>query len=360
MLTTLLKSLRGIAIVFVAVVAMLFVLRFMMAISLDGDKVGVRTQEYALFGKKGVVEKDFGPGWHRDFGPIDTWIVYDSTVQTLEMIGALEKEGKDTTPDFVRVQSSDGYAVAVDITFKYRIKTGEAHLLYCTLGAFDKIQVTVKTKTEEVCMSVFGKMKTEEFYDPKVRVLRQLEALTALKEVLDPLHIEAIDLLMRDVSFDPAYEGKIRSKKLKDQEVEVNISTKLAEIQRGIRQVVEADTTQQVAVIGKDQEKEIKIMDAETQVKIAKIKADAAKYSKQKKAEADLALAMAEAEGVTLLTTAQAKGEEVRNAALVGSGGGTLVALEAAKNLKIQHVVVSSEKMDFLDVSTMAKKLGAE
>jgi regulator of protease activity HflC (stomatin/prohibitin superfamily) len=356
-----LKSLRGMSIIFISCIFVLCVLRFLLAKDIEVGTVGVRTQEYGIFGSKGVVAKDFGPGWHRDFGPIDTWNTYDSTVQTLEMVGAMGNEGKKgSDSDYVRVQSADGYAVSVDITAKYRIKPGEAYLLYGELGSGDRYKVTIKTKTEEVCMAVFGKMRTEQFYDPEERINRQREALVDLKAILDPLHIEVIDLLMRDVFFDPAYEGKIRSKKLKDQEVEVNVSMKLAEVQRGIRQVVEADTAQQVAVIGKDLEKEIKIMESEAAVQIATIKAEAAKYSMQKKADADLSLQTAEAEGIRLVTTAEAKGEEARNLALVGEGGGTLVALEAAKNLKIDHVTVSSENMDFLDVVGMAKKLGSE
>ena len=36
-------------------------------------QTGVRIQQYSILGKKGVIEKDYGPGWHRDIGPIDNW-----------------------------------------------------------------------------------------------------------------------------------------------------------------------------------------------------------------------------------------------------------------------------------------------
>ena len=48
-------------------------------------QVGVRIQQYGLLGQKGVIDKDFGPGWHRNLGPIDKWELFDSTIQTLEM-----------------------------------------------------------------------------------------------------------------------------------------------------------------------------------------------------------------------------------------------------------------------------------
>ena len=50
----------------------------------------------------------------------------------------------------------------------------------------------------------------------------------------------------------------------------------------------------------------------------------------------------------------------MRNEALQGSGGDILVALEAAKNLNIKEVDVSTLDIDFLNLEEMVQKLGAE
>ena len=43
-----------------------------------------------------------------------------------------------------------------------------------------------------------------------------------------------------------------------------------------------------------------------------------------------------------------------------GVGGGTIVALEAAKNIRLGSMTVSTQSTDFLDLDKMADKLGAQ
>ena len=123
---------------------------------------GVRIQQYSLFGKQGVIQKDFGPGWHRDFGPIDQWVMYNATVHTLEMAKA---QGQGSMPgrDDVMVQSIDGNPISLDVTVKYRITPEKAHLLYQNTGSGAKYMNIVRIEAESACMSMFGQMKTEEF-----------------------------------------------------------------------------------------------------------------------------------------------------------------------------------------------------
>jgi len=353
------KTVRAFSIIFIAAVIFIWFLRAFLLLSVPVGQVGVRTQEYGILGSKGVKKRDYGPGWHRDFGPIDSWVVFDSTIQTLEMTKD-PSHGDEMGRDDVKVQSADGYAVSVDVTLKYRIKENGAHKLYQDTGSGTKYKAVVRTKTEKVCMDTFGKMATEDFYNPKERVSREAEAEKALESILDAHYIEVVDLLMREVTFDPAYEGKIRKKKLNDQNAEVNVSLEKAAAERGKRQVIEATTKKIVKVISKEKEKELAIMKAKTDLQIAEIEAKAGKYAKQKKADADLSLAQANAESTKLIKSAEAKGEELRNAALAGTGGSTLVALEAARNLKVDRATISTAGIDLIDIKKMAEKLGAE
>ena len=185
--------------------------------------VGVRTQEYALIGKKGVVQEDFTPGWHRALWPIDSWQYFDSTVQTLEMTRD-PKRGDRQGRDDVQVQSADGYAVSVDVTLKYRIEPGKAHKLYVDTGSGNRYKAIVRNEAEKTCIAQFGGMKTEDFYNPHVRRTVAQAALSSLQGSLKDNYVAVLDLLIRDVQFDPEYERKIQTKKLADQEVEVNKS----------------------------------------------------------------------------------------------------------------------------------------
>ena len=319
--------------------------------------VGVRTQEYAMFGSKGVVQKDFGPGWHRDLGPIDSWGLFNITVQTLEMTRD-PRRGSRMGRDDVQVQSADGYTVFVDVTVKYRIMPGKAHKVYQDTGSGDKYKVIVRNEAQKACMDRFGQMKTEGFYNPRERRKRAGEVMELLKGSLTDNYVEVIDVLMRDVQFDPEYENKIRRKKLADQEVEVNKSTAVAERMRGKTQVIEAETGRKLAVIAEEKQAKVITMQAETDRQIAKIEAEAGRYATEKKADADLVKAQREARGQLLLKMAEAEGERLRNKAMMGVGGSVIVALEAAKNINLSDVTVSTLIVDLLDIDKMVSRLG--
>lgn len=320
--------------------------------------VGVRIQEYGFIGKKGLVPKDFGSGYHRDLGPIDSWVFFDSTAQTLEM--TREKgRGSDPGQDDVKVQSSDGYAVSVDVTVKYKIREEFAHKLYADTGSGTAYKQIVRSEAQRTCMELFGELETEDFYNPEVRRNTGAKAREKLSESLSDNFVDVIDVLVRDVQFDPEYEGKIRMRKLADQEVELNKSLANAETMRGKTQVIEAETKRLVAVIKKEKEAEIIRMEADTDLEIAKIKAEYEKYATELTADAELIAAQKQAEGELLVKKAEAEGERLRNEAMMGVGGSTIVALEAAQNLTFKDVTISTLDVDILDIDAMATKLGA-
>jgi regulator of protease activity HflC (stomatin/prohibitin superfamily) len=320
--------------------------------------VGVRTQEYAVLGKKGVVQEDFTPGWHRAIWPIDSWQYFDSTVQTLEMTRD-PKRGDRQGRDDVQVQSADGYAVSVDVTLKYRIEPGKAHKLYVDTGSGNRYKAIVRNEAEKTCIAQFGGMKTEDFYNPHVRRTVAQTALSSLQSSLKDNYVAVLDLLIRDVQFDPEYERKIQTKKLADQEVEVNKSLQRSREMQGKTDVIGAETKRLIKIIREEKEAELVRMRAETDLTIADIKAQSEKYATEKKADADVYAAKKDAEGHLQVKQAEAEGERLRNLAMQGVGGGIIVALEAAKNLNLEDVTISTVENDLLNVDGMATKLGA-
>ncbi len=167
-------------------------------------QVGVRIQQYGLFGQKGVVDQDFGPGWHRKLGPIDKWELFDSTVQTLEMTRE-QNRGSDRSVDDVKVQSADGYAISLDVTVKYQIAEGKANQLYRKLGSGSKYKAIVRNEAQSACMGAFGAMKTEDFYNPDRRRQAANDVRETLVATLGIKNIDVIDVLIRSVQFDPEY-----------------------------------------------------------------------------------------------------------------------------------------------------------
>ena len=351
------KILRNVSVGVVVVIIGAFCLLRFVTTYVPLGYVGVRTQEYSVFGKKGVVAEDFGPGWHRDLGPIDSWVLFDSTVQALEMTRD-PRYGSEKTRDDVQVQSADGYAVSVDVTVKYRIQPDSAYKLYQDTGSGSKYQTVVRNEAQQACMGLFGRMRTEDFYAPDQRRERATEVYELLKESLGNNFVEVVDVLIRDVQFDPEYESKIRTKKLADQEVELNKSMAKAEEMKGKTEVIEAETERLVKIITKEKEAELVKMQAEADLEVATITAEYERYATEKKADADLIAAQKDAEGQLLVKTAEAEGERLRNDAMRGVGGSVLVALEAARNLKLGDVTVSSLDIDLLNLDEMATKLG--
>lgn len=352
------KFIKITSILIIATVVCFWILLNTTVIFIPIGKVGVMTKEYAVTGERGVVKEDFMPGWHWNVGPLHSWTLFDSTVQALEMtrnVNYGDRKGRDD----VEVQSADGYAVSVDVTVKYRILKGNAYKLYQDTGSGIKYKTIVRTEAKDACIAQFGEMETEDFYDPAKRRKKAIQVLNKLQETLADNYVEVVDVLIKSVQFDPEYEKKIQRKKLADQEVQLNISMAKAETMSGKTQVIVAETAKMLAIIQQEQASELIRMEALANRQIAKIRADYESFATKKNADADLLAAQQDAKGQLLIKKAEAEGEKLRNKAMRGAGGRIIVALEAARNLNLNDMIISTMNIDLLDIDAMAKKLGA-
>lgn len=349
------KFINFCCVAFIAIMLLIWLSLATLTVFIPAGQTGVRIQQYALFGEQGVVKEDFGPGWHRAIPMVDKWYLYDSTVQTLEM-----SDDRYSNGDVIQVRSSDGYQISVDVTVKYRIQPGKAHKLLQSAGAGAKFHVLVRTDTEKICMSELGEMRTEDFYNPEKRRHSEAAIAEELSTSLAAKYIDVVDVLLRDVRFDKDYEAKIRSKKLADQRVELNRSRAKAATMRGKTELIVAETKKELSIIQQEREQTKVEMRAQADLDVAKIRAEAENYATKRRADADVESEKLIAKGTLAIKQAEAKGEKMRNEAMRGVGGRTIVALEAARNLKLKDVTISSLDVDLLDVQAMAEKLGAK
>ena len=132
-----------------------------------------------------------------------------------------------------------------------------------------------------------------------------------------------------------------------------------AEGMSGKTQVIVAETAKMLAIIRQEQGAALTRMEALANRQITRIKADYESFATKKNADADLLAAQNDAKGQLLIKKAEAQGEKLRNEAMRGVGGNTIVALEAARNLNLNDMVISTMNIDLLDIDAMAKKLGA-
>ncbi|MDP6424786.1 MAG: SPFH domain-containing protein [Planctomycetota bacterium] len=311
-------------------------------------QVGVLTEEWG----SGLQQEDYPPGFHFNLGPLHSWELFDSTVQTLSMI-----DGDPNGP--LNVKSRDGQTVILDVTIKFRIKPGECWKLRQELGTGDYYKTKVRNEAIDAMRPVFGSMLTEDFYDPKKRTDKAAESETLLRRRLASLHVELVAILVRDVTFNLTYEKELKLKALKDQEREVNNAQREAAQFRGNTQIIEAATQAKVTVIKQTLEKTRRELTADNEKEIAKIRADAARYVVETHADADLFKAEKQASANLLTKNAEAEAQRLRQTALQGSGAKNLVALEAAKNLNLTKIIISTLDNNVLDLPSLAKKLGS-
>lgn len=340
--------------ILVVVVVFIVGIKFFV-IKVGADQAGVRTRVWGV--SRGIVQKDYGPGWHRAISTIDQWDLYDITVQTLEMAKVNSGLGHDERKH-VAIRTADDYDVEVDLVVKYQIKRGSVWRLRQDLGVGDRYKIIVENETRDVARSIFGKMVERDLYNPEEKRKRADECRTRLRERLESRHVEIVDVLILEFRFDPQLDRKIKNIKVAELDNVLNQSKALAAEQRGITQTIEADTEAVAQKISADKEREVTVLDAETTKMVIEHLAEADKYLIEKKAEGDRYKQQRKAEGELLIKLARAEGEKLRREALEGFGGDIIVAMEAARNFNLADINISTIDLDLLDVDEMATRLG--
>ncbi len=340
----------------IAVIVIIIGLWFMI-ITIDIDRIGVKTAVWGF--RRGVVQKDYKPGWHRNIRQIETWDLFDCTVQTLDLTReARNAEGKIESRE-IRVRTADDYEVSVDIIVKYQIMRGKAHKIRQEIGPGERYKMFVESEAKDVARSILGRMTEKDLYNPDEKRRRAEEAKQLLASQVKSRYVNIVDWLILDMRFDAQLERKIKNVKLAELDELLNVAKERAVGKRGITQTIDASTEALAQKIRSDKDGKIVTLKAEMETKVVEIVASANKYMIEQKAEGDHYMHVKHAAGELLVDRAKAEGERLRRVAMTGMGGDLIVALEAARNINLDDVVVSTQDMDLLDVDEMIIKLGA-
>lgn len=347
---------KGIKIVCIGIITLgvLALILRMITTKIEPGEVGVVNANFT----GGLIEKDYGPGYWWSIGPMHTWQHFDTTVQTLHM-----KRNQAATIDAqvegaLLVRSSDGANVSVDLSIKYQIKPGEAWQLLKSQGAGDRYKAKVRNESVDVLRQTLGTLRTLDFYQASKRQATAEQMHAALQLRFDPLHVKLVDILIRDISFDPSFERRIQEKVLANEEVQLNIKLKDAAEARGLTQKVIAETGAMVQIIEQGKEKTLITLKAENDKKVQAIEANYLKSVEQTRSDGDLYTSLKNAEGIEVLRKAEAGAQTLRREALAGPGADNLVALEMTRNLKLGSMSVSTQAFNPIDVQAVLEKLG--
>ncbi len=282
----------------------------------------IRPDEFAvrqvyLGPKKGIQEAIYGPGLHFVMPGYERLHVFPRDIQLLEFNENISASQDAVVSHPIRIQTSEGYQVTVDVTIAYRIV--DPYLLIKDVGPGDLYKTSMMIpRSDKILRQSLGRLNAEEFYQGARRLKAAEEARQLLVEEVEGAGIEIWHLMVRHYTYDERYQNAIEQRKIQDQTVFKNRAEAVAASREAEKNRVLAEGQATVDVEAERGRAEVK-----------KIAAEAELYSRQKIAEAELLVALAEAEGTRL-----------ENNALQTAGAGNMVGLEMAKVLDGTAVIV--------------------
>lgn len=303
--------------------------------------------EQARFGfRTGIVEKSFGPGLY--FVPFGTTMhMFPREIHVLEAsfdqaearskahgdgvrdVDAYFKRrdrvlGRDThrVIEALNIQTSDGYAVAADVTLLYSIADPVRLAKDFGWGTLYVDSFVVNTFRNGV-LTTLGMLNAEAFYDEAVRIPAIADAEKQLRVQFALRGFKVEKLLVRNYRYAESYEKALQEKKVAVQLAEKNRKESLANEEKAKLQQIESKGNASIT-----------IAESGVEAQISRVKAEADLYSSQTRAKADkeVNLAMAEA-------------KRLKADALTQGGGKYVVALETAKMFEnISGAVMTPEQ----------------
>lgn len=237
----------------------------------------------------------------------------------------------------IKVQTSDGYNVTIDVTVIYHIV--DAYKVFTDAGpgrAFEDRLVV--PRADRILRKTLGELNSEQFYKGPERIEKARNAHDQLKTELAEFGIEVDNVLVRRYTYDDKYQQLIETRKIKDQTVFLREAEAKAAIEERKR-----DTA--IAEGAATQQNELSRGDAE----VKKILAQAELYRRKQAAG-----------GKLLVDLAEAKGTQLENDALQGAGSENMVGLKMAEVLKgVKVLVLTSDGpggLNPLDLAGMLTK----
>jgi len=287
---------------------------------------------------KGIEPYVYGTGLHY-VGVGETMHRFPVRLQVLELSNSRSEEdleGHRIAPG-VNIQTSEGYAVQLDLTVLYRI--ADPLKVMQTIGPGRLFEDSaVIPRAQQDLRRALGELDAEDFYRGDKRVQKARAAQQALEAELKDKGIEVVQVLIRRYTYDQRYQQAIEQRKIQDQTVYKNEAEAKSASAAAAKNKIVAEGAAAV---------QVELARGEAEVK--KLEADAALYRRKKAADGDLLVKLAEAQGT-----------ELENQALRGAGSENMVGLRMADALRGTRVIVlptdGEGGMNPLDLKTLLKR----
>jgi regulator of protease activity HflC (stomatin/prohibitin superfamily) len=307
----------------------------------------------------GIVEEDYGTGFHVGVTGVHKWHLLDGTMHFLTYAQRSSGKGSGTERPVLDIRTKDNNFAFFDVTVTYKIKKDEAYLIIKD-GLKDAYRERVRARVISTLREELAELTSEDLQITELRLSRAQDTLALLTQELAEYHVVPENLFIRKVKFPAQYETKLQEKQLLRQESQ--LESALTE-QAKVEQVVKTQTRRIAAEAlaeEKNWDRKIQEKRSDYQVQIAQINADALLYARTTIAEGEAERDIAIARGNLALEKADALRDLLRNEALDSVGGRILLALTAVENLQIPEVTLNSEDPAvpmLLDLSKMTRLL---
>jgi len=266
----------------------------------------------------GIQSQIYGPGIYFIVPGYERLHLFPRDMQLIELNDHLtESSMAASSAPSIRIQTSEGYQVTVDVTVAYRIVDPVALIKAVGPGRLYESQL-VLPRADRYLRQSLGELNAEDFYAGKKRQAKAQYARELLTKDLATAGIQVWNVMVRHYSYDERYQEAIEQRKIQDQTVFKNRADAFAKAQEAEKNRVLAEGAAKVEV-----EKE------RGAAEVRKIAADGELYARKTKAEGDKLVALANAEATRL-----------RNEALRAQGAENLVGLEMAEVLEGTEVII--------------------
>jgi regulator of protease activity HflC (stomatin/prohibitin superfamily) len=301
------------------------------------DMVGIKQVYYGS--GAGIKPEPYGSGLHFITAGVERLHLFSRDLQVINFSDSpSEVSANLRNAPAVKLLTSDGYSVGLDVTVLYHIV--DAYKVFTEAGPGrgyeDKL---VAPRADRIIRKTLGELNAEEFYAGPKRIEKSHAAHDQLAAELKAYGIELDALLVRRYVYDQKYQALIEGRKVKDQAVFWHQAEAQAEIEKRLRDTVIA--AGQAAV-----KTELQRGDAEVQ----KLRAQADLYER-KQASA----------GKLLVETAAAQGTKLESDALQTAGAENVVGIKMAEVLKGIRVLVlpsdGKEGLNPLDIGSLLNKM---
>jgi regulator of protease activity HflC (stomatin/prohibitin superfamily) len=300
------------------------------------NMVGLRQVYYGS--QAGIRKEVYQPGLHFIAAGIERLHLFPHDLQVINFSDSSSEVSQSfRSAPSIKIQTSDGYNVQLDVSLLYRIT--DAYRVFIEAGpgrAFEDRLVV--PRVDRILRRTLGELNSEQFYQGPHRIEKAKAAHDQLAAEVVPFGIQIDAVLVRRYVYDSKYQQLIEGRKIKDQTVFLRQAEAKAAIEQRKRDTMVAE--------GK----------AAQDTELSRGRAEVEKL----RAKADLYERRRAADGKLLVELADAKGTGLENAALQGAGSENLVGLKMAEALRGVRVLVlpsdGKEGTNPLDVGALLRK----